>query len=268
VSGCYTGIYGGTGYTVSGVVSGCYTGLNVGAGHTVSGVVSGCYTGIYGGIGHKITGYLSYTAAGVPWPNTIDIRINSSTDGPLNVVSRGAKIPIPPIFYERNVAGDGRRGLVCEDYNQTVGSSYAFYCTGDVKSNVATLRTGGAASSIECVPSSACASDGPLPLFEWTEFAVAAAEQTRKIYILGNGWGTYPTNAQLYFEAEWLSGASGTAKTITASTAVLTNNTTWTEFSIAFQPLQVGPVRYRGWLKKYDSGGTAKIFIDNKLYTS
>ena len=265
------GINAGTGHTISGSVSGCSTGIYLGTGHTISGSVSGCTSGIYGGANHIITSSaaIGFTSSGAVAPNLYSARISTTIDGPVNIISRGARWPSPPTYSGRNAAGDGRRGIYFEDYGQIVGAHRAELCTGDVIKDTVTVRSGGGSSSLQVVPLSACTSGVErIPIFEWTEFDVPAASQIRGVYILGAAWVVFPTAAELWFEAEYLSAGSGTAKTTLKSTAVLTDNTTWTKFSVTFTPSQVGPVRYRAFLGKYETASTHKVNVDNMLVTS
>jgi hypothetical protein len=102
-------------------------------------------------------------------------------------------------------------------------------------------------------------------IFEWTELAVAASSQARSVYIRGFGWTAWPTAAQLYVEAEYVSNATTFARTTVTSTAVLTDNTTWVQFTIpAFTPAAAGHVRYRAWLKKYEA--SSGVYVDAALY--
>ena len=257
------GISGGYSHTISGAVSGCSNGVNYGTGHTISGAVSGCYSGVNYGTGHTISGAVGFTLLGATEANIYDFQL-STADGGL-WTSLGSKLPSPPVFSGRTAAISGGIGLYCEDYGQTVGASYAFQANGDVIKNTTTVRTGGASSSLEVIPLSHCSVyGGEIIALEWTELDVAASAQVRSVFMLGYGWsGNYPTNTELYFEAEYLSAGSGTAKTVVKSTQVLTDNTTWTEFSVSFTPSQAGLVRYRAYLKKY--AASCKVFIDNQL---
>ena len=276
VSGCSIGIYLGTGNTVSGVVSGCSNGLNGGTGHTVSGVVSGCSIGIYLGTGHTISGTVSgcsyvayggaehiFSATCAISGNTNSLRISSSVDGPLNIRSRGASWSNLNIFGG-NVSGDGRRGLYLEDY-PSVGEHRAVLCTGSVIRDTDVTRPGGASSSMRVEPLSACAPDGMLPILEWLEYGVPAAAQNRAIYCLGRNWSVFPASTELWFEAEYLSAGTGAAKTLVKSSAVLTDNATWTQLGVSFTPAQAGIVRYRAYLAKYETDATHGCYISNEL---
>lgn len=110
----------------------------------------------------------------------------------------------------------------------------------------------------------------PLMLFDWTELEVPASLQNRSVYIkggeAGNTWGTLPTASELYVEARYISNGTTFETAVVTSSAVLTDNATWTEFTLpSFTPAAVGQVQYRGWLKKYQA--SAELYVDAKLNT-
>lgn len=233
-------------------------------------LVGGCVFGNTRGFAYcdlVITGKIGYNGSDTAVANTYDFRWpNYNSAGLLKCLCRGAKIGTPAM-YQNNSGGIGSQAknfVAFEDYQQVVGAHRVFLPTGEVIKNTSTVRSGGAASSLECIPYSNCAANAPLLLLEWTELDVPASEQTRSIYVLGNGWTSFPTNAQLYLEAEYYNAASGVEKTTVASTQVISDNVTWTALSVTFTPGQVMPVRYKAWLKTYESG--ASVFVDNKLY--
>lgn len=262
ILGCSYGVLLGSGHTVSGRLYGCAFGILHGEGHTLSGVVGGCSYGIAATTA-LLTGSLGHNADGTISSNTYDVRFIE--DGGTQIVCRGsAKYLAPPTFYGRNTAINyGDQGVYCEDYNRTVGASRAFTIFGDVIKNESVLRSGGAASSIEVVPQSLCGTNGNVKIFEWTELSVPAAAQTKTVYVRGEGWTTWPTAAQLYLEAEYVSNATTLATTVVTSTAVLTDNTTWIAFPVTFTPAAAAHVRYRMYLNVY--AAAAKVYVDNQL---
>lgn len=254
IGGCNYGIYNGTGHTIT-TISGCTNGNYGGTGHTVT-TISGCSNGISGGAIHTIT-TISGCASGFRFDR----------DAQLLLKLRAASVGVPPTFNGRATTGwNPNSGLLLEDYGGVVGASWAFWNFGDVYKDTSVLRPSGAASSIKVVPQSTCSKINYIPIFEWTEFAVPAVETTKTIYVLGNGWTSFPTNSELYFLAEYYNAGSGVAKATIASTQVLTDNVTWTPLSVTFTPGQVGVVRYRAFLKKQE--GASFVSIDNALYTS
>ena len=266
VSGNSDGVFGGTGFTISGTVSGNTNGVYGGTGFTISGTVSGNFSGVLGGTGHTISGTVS--------GNTNDFRY------PVGAICRSAAMADPPTFSDRNTAGMGSRagslGIYCEDYGGVLGASRAFHPTGDVIKNAAIVRSGGAASSLQVVPLSECKTAGvrgawtsaQIRVLAWTEMDVPASAQTKTIYIRGSNataWSTYPTAAELFVEAVYLNHGTLLTHATAVSTAVLTDNTTWTAFPVTFTPAQAGPVRYRVIFGAYTAG--AEIFVDNQLAT-
>ena len=303
------GIFTGMSHTISGNIYSNSNGINAGTSHTISGNVYSNSNGIYYGMSHTISGNvysntngiftgMSHTISGNIYSNTNGIRgstailLSSSKLGfdsggstaentndivlinmhPTKVISFGAKLPSSPAITRNAVGYEVDGGLLSEDHGQTIGASYAYRTFGDVIKNTSTVRSGGATSSMEVVPYSACTTVNYLPIFEWCELDVAASEQTRGVYVRGSNsppdtnWSTFPTNSELWFEAEYFSAGSGTAKTIIKSTEVISDNTTWTKLDVTFTPSQAGQVRYRMYLGKYASG--CKIYVDNQLQTS
>lgn len=263
IVGSTFGIQAGSGYTISGSIVGSNSGIYLGVHHTISGVIAGCIYGVSSTI-CAITGAIGYNADGTIRSNSYDVRV--TPDGILSrVVLRGsAKYRAPPTFYSRNTAINyGDQGIYCEDYNRTVGASRAFTIFGDVIKNESVLRSGGAASSIEVIPQSLCGTNGSVKIFEWTELSVPAAAQTKTVYVRGEGWTVWPTAAQLYLEAEYVSNATTLATTIVTSTAVLIDNTTWIAFPVTFTPAAAAHVRYRMYLNVY--GASCKVYVDNQL---
>ena len=111
---------------------------------------------------------------------------------------------------------------------------------------------------------SSCSSNAAIMIFEWTELSVPASAQNKSIYVKGEGWSTWPTNTQLYFEAEYISNATTFETTIVKSTEVLTDNTTWTQLTTgSFAPAVAGHVRYRAYLGTY--AAACKVYVDNQL---
>lgn len=81
------------------------------------------------------------------------------------------------------------------------------------------------------------------------------------MYLYGNGWGSnFPTAAELWLEASYLSSASNANRTIVKSTQVLAANQVWTAFTTSFTPQQEGWVFLSVLLTKYVSG--AEVYVD------
>lgn len=235
-------------------------GISYGSGHTISGVVSGCSYGVAYGSGHTISGTMSGCTI------AFSLCANGGEEGGAYIVRPSATIGALT-FYGRNTSACGKagglQGVLFEDYQRVVGASYAAWMTGDVYRNDAVLRTGGASSSIEVIPLSACSVTGPVRAMEWVETSVPATAQTRTVYVRGEGWTTFPTAAELYLEAEYVSNGTTFVTTTVASTQVLTDNTTWVALSVSFTPAAATHVRYRVWIGKYEAA--CKVYVDNAL---
>lgn len=249
------------GTLISGRIENCGTAFNQAREFLLTGVIDKCTTAVFVARGRIIGGTLSN--------NTTDFAFSSSSGAsPLDIsVYAGSTIPNPPIFSSRNVTGTGKRcagaKVGFENYLASNGASYAFQANGDIIKDTSVLRTGGATSSIRAEPQSNCAVNTEMLLLEWEEMSVPASAQTRTIYVKGASWVSFPTNAQLYLEADYYSSA-GYAITTVASTEVISDNTTWVALNVSFTPSVVGHVRYRAYLGAYVASG--KIYIDNALY--
>jgi len=212
------------------------TGINYGTGHTISGTVAGCST---------------------------DFRLNTgANEGTVVFVRPSATLTIPPVI-SRNSGNCGKfaQGVFCEGYNKILGASKAFMMAGTVTKNTAIYNN--AASSLEVEPLSSCSINSMIRIFEWTEIDVPASGQTKSIYIKGEAWSSFPSGAELYLEAEYISNGTSLVTSVAASSQVLTDNTTWTQLSVTFTPAVAANVRYRAYLGKYEAG--CKIYVDNRL---
>jgi hypothetical protein len=130
------------------------------------------------------------------------------------------------------------------------------------------VRGGGSATSLEVWRLDNC---GPYsrqePIFEWVEWDVPASAQIRSVYIRGgNGggedWATFPTAAQFYLEAEYFN-TLGNTHAFVVSDDVLTDNTTWTKFSVSFTPGKIAHVVYR--LRLCTGAASVKLYVDALL---
>jgi len=197
------------------------------------------------------------TSFGQTIANTIDIQCSSG-------IIRARRC----IFnFEKVTCSFLGSAVYSEDHNQVVGDHKSKYYQGMVERETTEVRSGGADNSIKVTPNANNHTNFPWQIHEWSEEAVAASAQTRGVYIEVTGIdATYPTVAQLWFEAESFSAGSGTAKQINKSTAVLAANSTWTWFPVTFTPGQVGKVRYRVYLAMPTEGATQDVYyIDNQL---
>lgn len=144
------------------------------------------------------------------------------------------------------VATMGR--IYIEDDDGTYQSYQTIFQSGTVSRDTGVTRPGGASSSLKYAPVSGCTTNFPL----WARdkdlsgtfqlYLEAGIEKTITIYIRGYTWSTWPTAAQLYCKASYLSNAASSARTTVTSTQVLTDNTTWTAFTMTMTPARSGIV--------------------------
>jgi len=156
--------------------------------------------------------------------------------------------------------------LKSEDHNQVEGASYAEYWNAKIEKETTEVRVGGATSSIKVTPNANCVANFPIMAMEWEESAVPAAEQTRGVAIkqgLADPTG-FPTNVQLWLEAEYYNHATNCTVATAVSTATISVYNTWTWFPVTYTPAQVQKVRYRVWLGVKKSAEA--YYIDNQLY--
>lgn len=168
-------------------------------------------------------------------------------------------------------AAAGQGDLRFDDYGGTLGDTRRSTKDYDAISQATVVRNGGAAIALAISRMDASTKRSlVMPLFEWVEWDVVASAQTRQIYIRGgNGgaedWSTYPTAAELFLEAEYYDEAGTPHKAFVVSTAVLTDNTTWTAFPVTFTPGRVGQVVYRLRLGLVTGVASKKLYVDPQL---
>jgi hypothetical protein len=300
IAGCAIGIANGTAHNLSGEIIGSSIGASAGMLHTISGNIIGCnvasqntglvvmsgsvrscneamrypnvhkWSGVISGCASAFRGGVSSVLSGQV-VGCGSIFTFQASDGSYSLIGNNiivlGKATCAASFTNRNLIYGGDQQVYFEDYGGVLGAQYAAWAQGDVIKNTSTLRSGGAASSIEVIPLSTLGSGGFVRFFDWTELAVPTGNKTKTIYIRADAaCSVYPTNVQLYFEAEYLNHLTLLTTATIASTEVLSDGSTWTAFTVTFNPLQVGPVRYRGYLKWYEA--SRKIYVDNAIYTS
>jgi len=153
-----------------------------------------------------------------------------------------------------------------EDDNQVIGVHKTYYLGGIKESETTEVRGGGATSSIKVTPNAKCTINYPIMAMEWEEQSVPASEQTRGVAIkqgLADPSG-FPTNTELYLEAEYYNHATNDTVATAVSTATISVYNTWTWFPVTYTPAQVQKVRYRVWLGVKKSAEA--YYIDNQLY--
>jgi len=156
------------------------------------------------------------------------------------------------------------------DKDFVVGSHTSWFFNGQIDADESNIRIGGANSSAKMQPTTFCEINTPLTITDNPkgdfQLWLPASEQTVTIYIKGYSWSSYPTNSQLYVEAEYLNTADGSSRSSVKSTEVLTDNTNWVAFTTTFTPSQAGWVYLTVKLGKYVFGDG--IYVDIKPVVS
>jgi hypothetical protein len=178
----------------------------------------------------------------------------------------GTKLPAAGLTLTRNTSATSGSKLFSQDHGQSLGAAriYAAHC--DIIRNTTEVRSGGAGESLECVSLSNLGTGGTFTeIISWTEDAVPASSQTRTVYIEGTGWSAnYPTAAQLYLEATYISNATTFTRATAVSTEVLSSNSAWVAFNVTFVPAAVAAVTYRVVYAKYVNATT--VYMDFAAY--
>jgi hypothetical protein len=303
VSYCASAVSGGFNHNISGVLmaNNTYT-IYYGVGHTISGILVGGGYALYYGGGHRVTGSILGTlgAFGYGLNNILDTsgtiqggfvaiqqdnytiikgvikncvamyQFGGSFSSSKGTIVRGGANVYPIGFRLQNevyVNSQFGSGIHFENYQGIAGDHRFFLSFGNIVRNTTIVRTGGGSSSLEVIPLSNCSIDRYVAVLDWLETGVPASPQARSIFIKGEGWTIFPTAAQFYIEAEYISNATTFETSIVTTTAVLSDNVTWTEFALpSFTPAIVESVRYRAYLKTYEA--TGKIYVDCKLVGS
>jgi len=156
-----------------------------------------------------------------------------------------------------------------EDHNQVYGAQVSKGFVGVTERVTDVIRSGGATSSVKIVPSAYVGllrpfilQDFPKPTWQvW----LPAGAATLTVYVRGLNWASYPTAAQLYLEAEYVT--DDTTGAITRSTVVsdevLTDNTTWVGLQCAVNPHVASFVDLKLYLGLYEDATTG-VYVDIK----
>lgn len=184
-------------------------------------------------------------------------------------VCRGAELPditeaefftagsskVRPVYTGQEIGMENCTGV---PYSQVTYQPY-----GRTNKNEVVTRSGGAPTTIECVPYPACSAIGLIKLFEWNEPEVLPGVISRSIWVMATGWERLPTGRQLYLVAEYV-GAGDHGRRSTTSAAVITANDTWTEFAVSMTTTGQGTINYTAYLGAYNAG--AELYVDAQLY--
>lgn len=155
------------------------------------------------------------------------------------------------IFAGSNLAATGAL-IFAEDGDQVYQAHTITTGKGTISRDATVSNPAGATTSAKMAPSSNCGVNNPLVLSPdymisgpFKIWMTAAAAKTITIYIKGYDWSTFPTAAQLYAEASYYDAAAACTRTVLASTQVLTDNTTWTAFTMT---IPAGYPKRDGWV--------------------
>jgi len=197
--------------------------------------------------------------------NTVDIRLWTCC----KIYSRnckfnsGTKISYGTGYYDSDIK------VFEEDAQQVHGAHIATGYMGVAERVTDVLRDGGATSSVKIIPSANvgllrpfCLCDFPRPT--WRVWCPAGAA-TLTIYVRGLNWASYPTAAQLYLEAEYVTDdtTEGITRATVQSDEVLTDNTTWVGLQCAVNPHVASFVDLKLYLGLYEDATTG-IYCDIK----
>jgi hypothetical protein len=161
-----------------------------------------------------------------------------------------------------------------EDDDGTFGNQVNYYHNGTVIKS-STVRDGGATSSAQLLPTSVCSIEYPLTINGFVSRVVpdiaiyntSTSEVNVDIYIRADSaWGTYPTAAQLYTEASYLSNAASATRSTVVSDEVLADDTTWVAFRTTMTPARAGWIYIKVYLGLYTA--TEGILVDIKPVVS
>jgi len=137
-------------------------------------------------------------------------------------------------------------------------------------------RPGGADSSLKMTPSSrvglynkvsSSGGQGEIVRGTFRIWLQADVEKTINIYIKGFGWTGFPTVAQLFVRASYLSNAGNANRTEIDSDEVIANNVDWVPFQVTLTPARTGFVYVDAFIAHYEASSGINIDIDTSNIT-
>jgi len=149
-----------------------------------------------------------------------------------------------------------------EDWGHIHNDNRSFYVNGIIKTNTNITHTGGSDVSAVIIPNDNCGSGSYLMLngnnmatdykIESSPAIWCTGSTTLTISIRSSGaWSTYPTANELYLYAYYWSNSSYIKSP--KSTEVLSDATTWVEFTTTFTPEEEGWAYWNVVLQKYET---------------
>lgn len=192
-----------------------------------------------------------------------------------NIYARNCKFSDATDVQQGTTYADQACGVFCEDYNQVYGAHKSYVPWGTITRDTTIVRSSGADSSAKmedvgvAVGGSNVFKLGNNPLLEafrvWCE---ADVPTTLSVWIRAtDAWSTYPTNSELYIDASYYDNAADTTRArSTPSTQVLSDGSTWVEFTTAFTPKRDGWAFLNVYLGVREAG--KGINVDLKVESS
>jgi len=176
------------------------------------------------------------------------------------------KVPLAGlVFLNTNLKTNGN--ILCEDYNKTPASwrNYQGFAT------ITKIASPAGFKSANCLlvePLSNISIILPATIYNWFNngLAIYLPNSAVKIsvFVLGENWVVFPTNAELYLEVSYLAGVTA-QRTAIKSVQVIAANNVVTELSVTIVPGQAGIAYARMIFAKYETNSTHRINIDSVI---
>ena len=158
---------------------------------------------------------------------------------------------------------NGNSLIYSEDHDQVLGAHKMVTGSGTVSRDSAIQLDG--YDSILMTPSSSCSSILPLTISSreyirdyqiWVPAALTTITITARETA---AWAADPTNAQFYFEASYISTASGSPTRSTVVSTETLSGVTEVDFTLTFTPAREGFVYIAAYLKNYEAGKSLQV---------
>lgn len=154
----------------------------------------------------------------------------------------------------------------CQDYLNVLGDHALFSSRGTTLRKTDVIRSGGGASSAQMIPASTVTVMNQMTLSDSLANPIfnvwcPASVTTVTVYVRGLNWASFPTAAQLYLEAEYLSDDSPITYSKVVSDELLSDNTTWIGFQCTFTPVVASFATLEVKLGLYEDSTTG-IYVD------
>jgi hypothetical protein len=241
-----------------------YSCVNYGFYNLISALLQDCT--IYNN-GSGFSGFFNMIGGSIGWngavsaPNTIDL------DYSCEIRLRNVKVPLAGYIFANRNTPDFMGNILCEDYNQVPQSWRNYKGFSDI-TKTASPAGFRSANCLMVEPLSNIAIALPANIYNWFNNGIAlylpASSVKISVFVYGENWVVFPTNAQLYLAVDYLAGASAT-RTPVQSVQVIAANNTVTELSVTIVPAQAGIAYARMFFAKYETNSTHRIKIDSVI---